>query len=94
MQPLVDDTSIVSGHQDGSLRFWDISRSPICTHTIEKHHTSHITSIQYSPCSSYHILTSSKDNTLLITDLRNYSVLRSFKIPPQFRISCEWSRVS
>jgi WD40 repeat protein len=93
VQPLVDDTSVVSGHQDGSLRLWDIARTPNCVHTMEKHHTAHVTSVAYSPRTSYHILTSSKDNTLAIVDLRNFSILKTFKAP-QFRVSCEWSRVS
>jgi WD40 repeat protein len=71
-----DGNSLTSGHHDGSLKFWDISRSGQCIHTIDKLHTAHITSLQYNPKNNCQILTSSKDNTLRIVDTRNYATYK------------------
>jgi WD40 repeat protein len=71
-----DRSTLTSGHQDGSLRFWDYLRSSQCTHTVTKLHTAHITNVQYSPRNSHDVLTLSKDNTLCILDTRNYTAVK------------------
>jgi len=47
--------SIISGHLDNHIRFWD-SRSGDCTNEITGVHSGQITSLTISPCTSYRIL--------------------------------------
>lgn len=67
-----DMITLVSGHQDGAIRFWDFLRSPTCVHSVTQH-TAHVTHVQFSPRNHYEILTSSKDNSLKIIDTRTYT---------------------
>jgi WD40 repeat protein len=68
-------STIASGHQDGSLRFWDINTgNPI--HQIPKHHNAHVTSVEYSPNSSFYIASYSRDNSVNIVDTRKYETMQ------------------
>ena len=87
--PSLDRTTLLSGHQDGSLRFWDI-KTGASSHIMQKLHSSHITHIDCHT-NGYHILTTSKDNTLAMIDTRSYTKTMTFKAS-SFRITCEWSR--
>ncbi|KAG5192957.1 WD40-repeat-containing domain protein [Tribonema minus] len=62
------DSTLVSGHFDGSLRFWD-PRAAAKMHTITGLHSDQITSVQ---CSGMNVLTASRDNTLKVLDVRSY----------------------
>ena len=70
-----DANTLLSGHQDGSVRIWDYKRSAVCVHTL-KQHQAHVTHIQHSPKSSNEILTLSRDNTLSLIDARTYNTIQ------------------
>ena len=63
------DVTVVSGHMDGSLRFWDV-RSGDRTADIPGLHEGGVTSVQFDPVKSNYLLTNGRDSRLKITDVR------------------------
>ena len=91
--PTVDQNALVSGHQDGSVRVWDVATGGSVL-VLEKLHASHVTCVACSP-NGYHLLTASKDNTLGLVDMRRYEKVLTMKSSSSsFRIVCDWSRAS
>jgi autophagy-related protein 16 len=64
-----DSCTVVSGHLDGGLRFWDV-RTGERTADISGIHEGGITSVQFDPTKSTQVLTNSVDNSLKIVDIR------------------------
>ena len=75
--------SIVSGHLDGGLRCWDV-RSGEKVLDILSLHQGGVTSVQWKPGNSHHILTNGRDSTLKIIDARTNAVVKTF-YDPSFR---------
>jgi len=79
----------MSAHEDGCIRFFDLSSStnkqsnqkPI--HTILAHDDS-VTSLSYNSASS-NLISISHDGNLKIWDLRNYSCVQEIKVNDIFR---------
>ena len=95
-----DQATLASGHQDGSVRLWEIS-SGKNIHQLPKLHSSHTTCVQFSPGSIFggsggsanYLLTASRDNSLILLDTRTYGPVLTCRAPG-FRVACDWSRVS
>jgi len=87
-----DHGTIASGHQDGSVRFWDPNGSQT-SHILPKLHAGAITSVQYHPGTGQQLLTASRDNTLLLIETRTGGPILTCR-SPGFRISSDWSRAS
>jgi len=75
--------SVVSGHLDGGLRCWDV-RSGDKVLDVLSLHQGGVTSVQWKPGNSHHILTNGRDSTLKILDARTSSVVKTFN-EPNFR---------
>uniref|UniRef100_A0A7S4D6J4 Anaphase-promoting complex subunit 4 WD40 domain-containing protein n=2 Tax=Heterosigma akashiwo TaxID=2829 RepID=A0A7S4D6J4_HETAK len=87
-----DGAAVLTGHQDGGLRFWDV-RSGAKVNDIKSLHQSQITSVMYSPDNASTILTNSRDNTLKLVDARTYEVITTMS-HPSYRTSYNWSRTT
>ncbi|CAO3648058.1 unnamed protein product [Cunninghamella blakesleeana] len=84
-----DGYTLVSGHLDATLRIWD-AKSGNGIKDINGIHNDQITSTSLSPDGNA-ILTSSRDNTLSMIDVRMYKVLQTFK-SPTYQNGLNWSR--
>lgn len=73
-----DNTSCVSGHLDGGLRFWDL-RTGERTENISSLHEAAVTSCKFSPTDSSMVLTNGLDNCLKITDIRSGLPIHTFR---------------
>ena len=67
--------TIVSGHVDNHIRFWD-SRTADCTNEITGVHTGQITSLAVSTDGRV-VLSNSRDNTLKLIDVRMLQVVNT-----------------
>ena len=74
----MSDSVAASGHRDGSLRFWSI-RDNTLIHEIKKVHDDLVSSVNYLPCDGNTIVSSSRDHTVKIVDIRMLKVLSSFE---------------
>ncbi|KAF2070613.1 hypothetical protein CYY_008070 [Polysphondylium violaceum] len=83
---------LASGHVDHSLRFWDTNAGE-ATQCLTSIHEGQITSITNSPVNNNHILTSSRDHTLKIVDVRTYDVVKTYK-DPEYRNGLNWTRAA
>uniref|UniRef100_A0A7S2AAH2 Autophagy-related protein 16 domain-containing protein n=1 Tax=Trieres chinensis TaxID=1514140 RepID=A0A7S2AAH2_TRICV len=72
-----DAVTVVSGHMDGGLRFWDM-RTADRTADISSLHEGGITSVYFSPSNNTHLLTSGRDSTLKLVDMRTCTTLQTF----------------
>ncbi|ORX90253.1 WD40 repeat-like protein [Basidiobolus meristosporus CBS 931.73] len=72
-----DGSTIVSGHLDNNVRIWD-ARSGKCIKDLGGIHQAQITSVGVTPDGSK-MLTSSRDNTLKLVDLKNYETLHTYQ---------------
>lgn len=84
-----DGSTIASGHLDNNLRFWD-ARSGNCVKEVAGIHLGQITSVCPSSDGSQ-ILTTSRDNTLRILDVRTYETL-SVLHADGYKTGTNWSR--
>eukprot|EP01121_Diplochlamys_sp_Union-15-3_P016306 TRINITY_DN5525_c0_g1_i1.p1 TRINITY_DN5525_c0_g1~~TRINITY_DN5525_c0_g1_i1.p1 ORF type:complete len:281 (+),score=46.69 TRINITY_DN5525_c0_g1_i1:841-1683(+) len=73
-----DSSLIVSGHLDNTLRFWDPKTGSTAYEMKTPLHNAQITSIKLSP-DGYYLLTSSRDHTLKIIELRTFNALQTLK---------------
>jgi len=73
----LDGHVTISGHLDGSVRFYD-NREGKATQSLAGLHTTKVTGICLSPDGNT-ILTNSRDNSLKMIDLRTYQVSQTFK---------------
>jgi autophagy-related protein 16 len=86
---LTDDAGVISGHADNCVRYWD-AKTGDCIKEISGIHAGSISSISISP-DVFQILTSSRDNTLKIIDIRTFKVFQTFS-DPSFKIPFDYSR--
>jgi len=84
-----DTYTMVSGHTNGSLRFWDI-RTGEKNAEIENVHRSAITSVQFHPKDCSKVLTNSMDSLIKIVDIRTCKAIREFS-HADFQTSYSWS---
>ncbi|EGG15547.1 autophagy protein 16 [Cavenderia fasciculata] len=89
--PLSGGSTIVSGHVDHSIRFWDSNTGePI--HVLTGVHEGQVTSISQS-LDPFTILTNSRDHTLKLIDVRTYETIRTFK-DQDYRNGLNWTRAA
>ncbi len=81
-------SSIASGHLDNSIRFWD-TRTGQSFYEMSSIHTGQITSLKCSP-SKMHLLSTSRDNTLSLIDIRTHDVIQTYR-DPGFKVGMNWS---
>ncbi|KAI3650484.1 hypothetical protein MP228_003965 [Amoeboaphelidium protococcarum] len=86
---LTEDSGVISGHVDNQLRFWDL-RIRECVKTLSGLHSGQITSTCTST-DSQSVLTSSRDNTLKLVDIRTFEVKQEFK-HDNYRSSSNFSK--
>lgn len=67
---LPNESSFVTGHLDGTLRFWSL-KSEKKTHEIKDYHSDAITSVSISP-NGWYMLTYSRDHSLKLLDMISY----------------------
>jgi|LauGreDrversion4_2_1035121.scaffolds.fasta_scaffold514721_1 autophagy-related protein 16-1 len=70
------DAVTCSGHRDGSIKFWSIKEGKIM-HEIKAVHEASISSCQYMPGNANQVITSSRDQTVKVVDVRNYKVVQT-----------------
>jgi len=74
---LQTETEIVSGHLDGSLKFW-CAKNEEKINEMKDVHADAITSVKLTLDGNY-ALTNSRDHTLKLIDIRKYDVVWSFE---------------
>jgi autophagy-related protein 16-1 len=72
------DSVVATGHRDGAVRLWSIRDSKLM-HEIKGVHDSIVSSCQYVPGDGNHIVTSSRDQTIKLIDLRMFKVLATYE---------------
>jgi len=87
-----DVSTVVSGHVDGGLRFFDL-RTGDRTADIPSLHAGCITSVGFDPMDSRKILTNGKDSMLKIVDVRMCRAVKTFE-DEGFRTTLSNSRCS
>mmetsp|Transcript_9991 Transcript_9991/g.21127 ORF Transcript_9991/g.21127 Transcript_9991/m.21127 type:complete len:620 (-) Transcript_9991:869-2728(-) len=81
--------TIVSGHTDGGLRFWDI-RTGQRNAEIKSVHGGAITSVQFHPLDCSKVLTNAMDSRIKIIDIHSCKVMHEFS-HKDFQTSYSWS---
>jgi len=66
-------STVVSGHFDGAARVWDLRQKSALDPSEIKAHAQHVTAVTMMPTSGSQFITSSRDNTLALVDLRGGS---------------------
>ncbi|KAI8926735.1 WD40-repeat-containing domain protein [Entophlyctis helioformis] len=84
-----DGMVIASGHLDNNLRLWD-TRSGNLIREVSGIHFGQITSVEVSPDLSQ-MLTTSRDNTLKLMDLRTYRTVATFA-DDGYRAGMNWTQ--
>eukprot|EP00986_Skeletonema_menzelii_P009647 scaffold4424_cov154-Skeletonema_menzelii.AAC.7 len=74
----VETQPVVTGHLDGGVRFWDV-RSGDRVLDIPTLHEGGVTSVQWKPGSSHHVLTCGRDSIMKIIDVRTQLVVKTFQ---------------
>ncbi|XP_060802098.1 autophagy-related protein 16-1 isoform X4 [Amyelois transitella] len=82
-------STIISGHFDKRIRFWDI-RTEMSSNDIMLQ--GKVTSLDLSRDSNY-LLACVRDDTIQLIDLRMNTIVRSFS-HDSFKVGCDWSRAS
>ena len=88
-----DGNTAISGHLDHGLRFWDL-RTGDEAYTLTGLHgggSGGITSVSQHPMEPALVLTSSRDNTLQLVDIRTYAAVRTYK-HAEYRSGVNWNR--
>lgn len=71
-----DDLLLISGHNDGKIRIWDMTRQDL--NLEETLHDGAIIACKVSPSDDY-LATTSRDNTIVIYDLRYCSIIHKLR---------------
>jgi len=71
------ETKMVSGHNDCSIKMWDIN-SKECTHKFEYAHNDKVSCVRFTADEKY-IVSTSKDDTIKIWDIRQKKILHTFE---------------
>lgn len=74
----MSDSIAGSGHRDGSLRFWSI-RDNTLIHEVKGVHDDVVSSINYMPYDSNTVVTSSRDHTVKLVDVRMLKVVKTYE---------------
>ena len=74
----MSDSVAATGHRDGGVRLWSIRDSKLIQE-IRGVHDSLVSSCQYNPGDGNQLITSSRDQTVKLIDLRNYKVLATYE---------------
>jgi autophagy-related protein 16 len=69
----VSDSIAVSGHRDGSLKFWSIKDGKMMQE-VKGVHDALVSSCQYMPGDANQVITSSRDQTVKVVDVRMFKV--------------------
>ena len=85
----LDSFTIVSGHMDGGVRFWD-ARTGDRTADIAELHTDSVTSVQFNPRDQRVVVTNGKDSCLKLVDLRTGVPIHTLR-HADFTTRCNWS---
>ncbi|XP_075235351.1 autophagy-related protein 16-1-like [Lycorma delicatula] len=80
-------TTIISGHFDKKIRFWD-TRSDMAEHDIQVQ--GKVTSLDLSR-DAKNLLCCVRDDTLRLIDLRMNQIISTFN-HDSFKVSCDWAR--
>mmetsp|Transcript_34964 Transcript_34964/g.93556 ORF Transcript_34964/g.93556 Transcript_34964/m.93556 type:complete len:190 (-) Transcript_34964:99-668(-) len=86
-----EGATVVSGHQDGSVRLWDIGTGAKIDES--KPHANQVTSCRFSPRGGMQILTCSRDNKLKLLDARTLQAISTLS-HESFRVAQNWSRAT
>ena len=86
---------VVTGHFDGAARVWDVRRKPgnACDPIEVRAHEQHVTSVTAMPNNRAQFLTSGKDHTLKLIDLRGGAqgeVVKTIKASG-YRVWTQWA---
>lgn len=71
------ETAIVTGHKDGSIKFWDYKKKEISM-KFEDAHADPVACVRFTPDENY-VVSTSKDDTIKIWDLRQQKLLNQFE---------------
>ncbi|XP_055923095.1 autophagy-related protein 16 [Eupeodes corollae] len=82
-------STIISGHWDKKIRFWDIRTEKQC---VDLAMPAKITSLDLSKDCLY-LICSVRDDTIKLIDLRKNQVIGCFS-NESFKLSCDWSRAA
>ncbi|CAH1635679.1 unnamed protein product [Spodoptera littoralis] len=82
-------STIISGHFDKRIRFWDI-RTEMSANDIMLQ--GKVTSLDLSRDNNY-LLACVRDDTIQLIDLRMNTIVRSFS-HESFKVGCDWSRAA
>lgn len=72
----LSDSVVATGHRDGSLKFWSI-RDCSLLHELRKLHEDVVASVAYHPYDGNQIITSSRDHTVKVVDVRMLKVVQT-----------------
>ena len=78
LEVAISDSVVASGHRDGSVKFWSIKEGTI-VHEIKDVHDSIVSSVSYMPNDSNQIITSGRDHTVRLVDIRMLKVLQTYE---------------
>jgi autophagy-related protein 16-1 len=85
---------VISGHYDGAARIWDLRQKPgaACDPVEVRGHSQHVTAVTVMPTNRSQFITSSRDNTLKLVDLRSGrgDVVRTLKASG-YRSGTQWA---
>ena len=85
---------VISGHYDGAARIWDLRQKPgaACDPVEVRGHSQHVTAVTMMPTNRSQFITSSRDNTLKLVDLRSGrgDVVRTLKASG-YRSGTQWA---
>lgn len=82
-----DSGSIISGHFDKRIRFWESRTESTCNEILLE---GKITSLALSP-NSFNLLACVRDDTLKQLDLRQNKIVTTF-MSDGFKVGCDWTR--
>lgn len=75
-----DAQTVVSGHMDGGMRFWDV-RSGDRTADIPSVSEGGVTSVHFNPADNTKLLTNGRDSTLKLVDVRTCTTVQTISHP-------------
>ena len=85
-----DSVTAVTGHLDGGVRFFDI-RSSERTAEVTELHSGGVTSVNFNPNNNAEILTTGRDNTLKLVDVRKSGQELQTYFHKDFRIDLSYA---
>jgi len=74
----LSDSVVASGHRDGGIKFWSIKDGKL-VQEIKDIHDGIVSSLTYMPNDGNQIVTSGRDHTVRIVDIRMMKVLHAYE---------------